>query len=171
MTSSDEPVYLNPDGTVWVPAFAGQRPPFQPGNEMAVKPGNLMALKHGANTPSIVDPLAARIIEVTTQDADMGYLKQPMFAYSLQRFAEAEARRQLLAKWVDSMSLEDAAKSDRGQTSPLELLRKWSVTAENSASKLGLDPVSAAKLQSYITATFRNKADLARLLSGIDDDH
>lgn len=165
----DEPEggFLNPDGTPWTPQFEGQRAPWQPGNEFAAKPGNDLAVTHGAYSASRVEPLAAQIIATTMQDTGLEYLKSPRFAIALHRWSRSEARKQLIEAWVDGMSVEESARSDRGQVSPAELLRRWTVSAENSASKLGLDPVSAAKIASYVSSTHKN-LDLSRLLSGLD---
>jgi ketopantoate hydroxymethyltransferase len=53
---------------------------------------------------------------------------------------------ELITDWVDSMPIRDAADSARGQTSTLELLRKWMATAQTAAARIGLDPLSAARL-------------------------
>lgn len=102
------------------------------------------------------------------QDTGLAYLKAPRFAIALQRWATAEARKQLLEAYVNGMTIEQASKSDRGQVSPVENLRRWLVTSEHLASKLGLDPLSAAKLASWVSATNRNQS-LAELLSKRDE--
>lgn len=167
--------FKNPDGSDWVPAFEGQRPPWQAGNEWAAKPGNQLAkgnkstLSHGAYYSPVVEPLAERIIAATLADTSLEYLRSPRFAVGLRRWATSEARRQLIEQWVDSMPIEEAADSKRGQISPLELLRKWTVTAENSASKLGLDPVSASRIASFIGSTQKNLS-AADLLTSMRKD-
>lgn len=50
----------------WVPKFPGQRPPFTPGNEMAVK--------HGAGSPRKVAPIAAELMQELFADETVSYL-------------------------------------------------------------------------------------------------
>lgn len=125
-----------PEG--WVPEFPGQRPPFAPGNDLAVT--------HGASSPARVDPLAQQYLDEILNDPSTQYLTAPRFQAALWHWAQAQARVQLLTDYVDSMTMTAAASSDRGQTSPLELLRKWMATAQTWAARLGLDPLSAARL-------------------------
>jgi hypothetical protein len=47
--------------TTWVPAFPSQRPPFEPGNQLATT-------YHGAYSPRRVDPLAAELVAVVLDD-------------------------------------------------------------------------------------------------------
>lgn len=126
------------DITEWVPAFPGQRPPFAP--------GNTLSLKHGVNAPTRVEPLAHQFIDEVCSDPSTAYLAQPRFQSALWSWASAQAKVQLISTWVDDMTLEESADSERGQTSPLELLRRWMTTAQTWASRLGLDPLSAARL-------------------------
>jgi hypothetical protein len=42
-------------GRPWVPAFPGQRPPFQPGHRLS--------LRHGSFSPRTVDPIAVELVE------------------------------------------------------------------------------------------------------------
>lgn len=125
-----------PDG--WVPEFPGQRPPFQPGHELS--------MKHGAGSPRKRDPIAQALAAELLMDDSVGYLKAPRFAAAVQAWAQAEAKVALISDWVDSMPIEKAAESKQGSTSALELLRKWETTASTHRARLGLDPVSAAKL-------------------------
>lgn len=145
---------VNPDGTVWVPAFEGQRPPFQPGNKLAVT--------HGAFSPSRTDPIAHGFINELVADPATAYLGQPRFSAALWHWASAQAKVQLLEEWVAGMDIQDAADSERGKTSVLELLRKWIATAQTQAARLGLDPLSAARLGKDVAST---QVDLATLLS------
>lgn len=145
----------------WVPEFEGQRPPFLPGNRVSV--GNVGPVTHGIWSARHVDPIADRLIEELLADDSITYLRAPRYAAGLRRWGTSEAKVLLLEQWVDGMSIEEAARSDRGQTSALELLRKWSVTAGNNASRLGLDPLSAAKLGKDFAQG--RQADLASQLS------
>jgi hypothetical protein len=148
---------VNPDGTPWTPEFDGQRPPFQPGNQLAVT--------HGAFSAARTDPIARQYITELAADPTLSYLDQPRFAAGLWQWATAQARVQLLSEWVDKMSMETSTYSGKGQTSPLELLRKWMSTAQTYAARLGLDPLSAARLGKDVAST---RVDLATLLSKRD---
>jgi hypothetical protein len=146
---------VNPDGTAWIPKFEGQRPPFQP--------GNTLALKHGATSAAVYQPIAQAHIDALMQDPGLDYLRAPRFARALQQWAVAQAKVDLLTQWVDSMTIRAAADSTRGSTSPLELLRKWMTTAAGYAHTLGLDPTSAARLGKDIAGA--HQADAATLLT------
>jgi len=141
-------------GLEWRPQFDRQRPPFQPGNQLAVT--------HGAYSPVRVDPLAHQFRDEILAGPGMQYLEQPQYAAIFWRYCRAAARVQLIEDWVDDMTMSESARSDRGQTSALELLRKWTATMLTLASRLGLDPLSYARLGKDVAAT---QVDLATLLS------
>lgn len=142
-------------GRPWTPEFEGQRPPFQPGNELAVT--------HGAYSSKRTDPIARRYIDELATDPGLEYLQAPRFHAALWAWASAMAKVELLQQWVDDMPIQQAADSDRGKISALELLRKWMSTAQTAATRLGLDPLSAARLGKDIAGT--RQADAATLLT------
>lgn len=148
-----------PDG--WVPEFEGQRPPFTPGNKLAVT--------HGAYSAERTDPIARRYLAELADDPSLEYLQQPRFSAGLWLWASAMAKVELLSQWVDGMNIEDAADSDRGKTSTLELLRKWMATAQTWASRLGLDPLSAARLGKDVAQG--RQADAATTLTALRAQH
>jgi hypothetical protein len=150
-----------PEG--WEPEFAGQRPPFQPGNEYRVGAGNTLAQTHGAFSPALIEPVARELRDTILTDPDSDYLRSPRFAKRLWSYCQTEARVMRIEAWVGRMTDEEAARSDKGQTSPLELLRKWKTTAANEANKLGLDPVSWARIRKDYAVTRR--FDMATYLS------
>jgi hypothetical protein len=144
---------VTPEG--WTPEFPGQRPPFHPGNELAVT--------HGAYSSKRTDPIARRYIDEIAEDPGLEYLQAPRFHATLWAWASAMAKVELLQQWVDNMPIQAAADSDKGKTSALELLRKWMTTAQGFAGRLGLDPLSAARLGKDIAGT--RQADAATLLT------
>jgi len=150
-----------PEG--WVPDFEGQRPPFAP--------GNTLSLKHGVDSSRRVDPIANRFIEELrlSEDQHMQYLAQPRFTAAVWAWAQAEAKVQLVSDWVDGMEISEAAESGRGQTSALELLRKWQATAQTQRARLGLDPLSAARLGKDVAQG--NQADAAGELTRLRAQH
>jgi hypothetical protein len=145
----------------WVPEFPGQRPPFAPGNSLAVT--------HGASSPARVDPIAQRYVDELLTDEGTRYLQAPRFQSALWHWAQAQAKVQLLTEWVDGMTLQQAADSARGQTSPLELLRKWMATSQTWAARLGLDPLSAARLGKDVAQG--RQADAAAVLTDLRAQH
>lgn len=156
-----------PDG--WVPEFEGQRPPFQPGNPYVAKQGNTLALKHGADSPARLNPVAeALVLELLADDAT-AYLHAPRYSAAVKAWANAEAKCMLISAWVDGQPIEQAASSKQGQTSPLELLRKWEATAQTHRSRLGLDPMSAARLGKDIAQT--KQADVAAEMTKLREQH
>jgi len=159
-----EPVYYNPDGTVWTPAFKGQRPPFQPGNELAFKEGNKAAVTHGANSPRLVDPLAQRYVDAMLADDDLPpMIRAPYFSEAVYGYCMARAKRDLIAAWCAGMSIQEAADSERGRTSPLELLRKWETTVDGKAKALGLTPAAWVRIHRDLAGA--HQADAVTLLT------
>jgi hypothetical protein len=145
----------------WTPDFPGQRPPFAPGNKLAVT--------HGAYSAERTDPIARRYLAEIADDPSLEYLHQPRFHAGLWLWASAMAKVELLSAWVDEQDIEDAADSDRGKTSALELLRKWMATAQTWASRLGLDPLSAARLGKDVAQG--RQADAATTLTALRAQH
>lgn len=124
-----------------------------------------MATRHGAYSPRRVEPRAAGIVQAHLTDADLGYLTQPKYAAAVWAWARAEARVELLTEWVAGMTLEQAAESSRGVTSPLELLRRWEATALSHRGRLGLDPLSRARLSKDVTAAAVGQASLEHMMA------
>ncbi|MGN6325721.1 hypothetical protein [Pseudolysinimonas sp.] len=116
-----------------------------------------------------VEPIAQAYIAEVRSDPGTQYLQSPRFASALWHWAQAQAKVQLLTEWVDSMSIAQAADSARGQTSALELLRKWMSTSQTWAARLGLDPLSAAKLGKDVAQG--RQADAATMLSRLRAEH
>lgn len=138
----------------WQPTHERQHPPFEAGNRVAQR--------HGAYSARVVGPVAERLVEAVMSDPDVSYLHQPSYAVAVAAWAAAEARVIVLADWVDGMELAAAADSGRGKTSVLELLRQWEATALTHRSRLGLDPLSRARLGRDVAAT---QVDLVGLLT------
>lgn len=146
----------------WVPAFPGQRPPFQPGNDLVFKPGHELSTTHGAYSPRKVEPVAQELLDAVLTDEAVRYLHLPAYRPALVAWAQAEARVILIEQWVSGMSMAKAAASTRGATSPLELLRKWEATASTHRARLGLDPLSRARLGKDMSSM---AVDAAKILS------
>lgn len=144
------------DATVqpWAPAFDGQRPPFEPGHELS--------MKHGAYSVRKVGPRAEQLVQAVLTDPALAYLHAPAYVPALVGWATAEARAALIAEWIDSMSIEQQMESGQGRTAPIEQLRRWDAAALTHRARLGLDPLSRAKLQLDTAAA---GVDIAKLLA------
>jgi hypothetical protein len=160
LAKSDSTI-VNPDGTPWTAEFVGQRPPFQPGNKLAYR--------HGLSSPAVVDPIADRYILEVMADPTLAYLQQPRFQPALRNWALTQAKVELLTIWVDGMTMDVQTYSGKGQTSPLELLRKWMATAQTQAARMGLDPLSAARLGKDVAQG--RQADAATVLTDLRAKH
>ncbi len=123
-------------------AFEGQRPPFQPGHELSVQ--------HGAYSPRKVDPLARELVDQVLADPEASAAHAPRYRLALWAWARAEAQAQLLTEYLSK-----AAEATGDGVGDLELERVRSAylllhRAESRATtqrtRLGLDPLSAARL-------------------------
>lgn len=126
-------------GAEWTPAFPGQRPPFTPGHELSVQ--------HGAYSPRKVDPLASDLVERLLDDVEVAYLRSAAFRPAVWAWARAEAQAQLLTEYL--------AERGKGGVGDLEdervrsaylLLHRAEARADRSRARLGLDPLSRARL-------------------------
>jgi hypothetical protein len=145
----------------WTPEFEGQRPPFQPGNEAAVQ--------HGAWSPRRVDPLAGELVDLVLSDPATAYLQAGHWRPALWAWARAEAQVQLLEEWLAKRA-EEAGDGvgdlgDERVRSAYLLHHRASARAQSGRSRLGLDPLSAARLGRDKAAA---SVDMARLMAELD---
>lgn len=143
------------------PARGYSWPPFQPGHTLSVR--------HGAYSPRRVDPLAAEIVQGLLGDTSTAYLQAPRYRLALWALGRAEAQVQLLSEWLGEHA-EEAGDgvgdlSDEATRSAYLLLHRAESRADRSRARLGLDPLSAARLGRDVVAA---SVDVARLLSGQD---
>lgn len=94
-------------------------------------------------------------MEYVTGLEGLEHLREPRFGASVAAWARAEAVCLLLSEWCAGMAVEamTSPQGKRSQTEPLELLRRWEATAATQRARLGLDPMSAAKLLRELTET------------------
>lgn len=139
----------------WTPEFPGQRPPFQVNNQLSVK--------HGAYSPSRVDPLADALVSERLADQQTAYLQQPAYRPALYGWARAEARVILLDEWMQR-HLADTGGCVRCKacSAVADQLLRFEASAANHRARLGLDPLSRARLGRDVAAA---SVDLASLLS------
>jgi len=127
--------------TDWTPAFPGQRAPFQQGNTVAEK--------HGAFSPRRVDPLARTYVDLVRADPAVTWLA-PVHGPALWAWARAEAQVQLLTEYLEKAAEETSdgigdLDADRVRSAYL-LLHRAESRATTQRARLGLDPLSRAKL-------------------------
>jgi hypothetical protein len=124
-------------------------------------PGNLLALKSGEWSPRFVDPLAADLVAAISPTVTWW---QECDAPAIWRWAQAEARHQLRVEYLADHR--DDMTDDEVRAQELHL-DKLAGTAERLGSKLGLDPLSRARLGRDVAA---GQVDLARLWAAEDQD-
>jgi hypothetical protein len=159
----------------FAPAFTGQRPPFGPGHEVSVT--------HGANSERRLGPLAeAFVAALMADEATPDYLREPSYRWAVQAWGRAEAIVMLLSDWLSGMDVETALtevttseeseerskgglKARRQMTSRrvasvVDQLHRHEVRAMQLRARLGLDPLSRARLGKDVAS---QQLDLARL--------
>jgi hypothetical protein len=144
----------------WVPNHERQHPPFEPGNQVAAR--------HGAYSPRKVDPLAKTFVDLVLEDPAVVQLRAPHWRPALWAWARAEASVQLLTEYLTAQGGEDGV-GDLDQErirSAYLLLHRAESRASTCRSRLGLDPLSAARLgrdrASEAVDTARYMQELAR---------
>lgn len=141
----------------WTPAFPGQRPPFEPGHELS--------MRHGAYSPRRVDPLAVEMVALVEADPAIAWLTAAD-APALWAWARAEAQVQLLTEYLEQAGVAsgdgvgDLEKDD--VRAAYLLLHRAEARASMSRRRLGLDPLSRARLGRDVAAA---QLDLAQLLT------
>jgi hypothetical protein len=153
-------------GDEWVPEFEGQRRPWQPGNvpANAFEPGNVPATaSHMAYSPRKVDPLAQELVDLVLADPATAYLQAGQWRPALYAWARAEAQVQLISEWLASQATEKHPlgdlNDDRVKAAYL-LLHRAETRATTGRTRLGLDPLSAARLGRDRTAAALDAAQL-----------
>lgn len=146
----------------WSPAFPGQRPPFQPGNEVSAQ--------HGAYSPRKVDPLAKDLVDRMLADTAMSFAHAHAFRPALYAWARAEAQVQLLSEYLEQRGkggVGDLA-DERVQSAYL-LLHRAEARALSGRRQLGLDPLSRARLGKDVAQG--RQADAAAELTRMREEH
>lgn len=142
----------------WAPEFPGQRPPFGPGNELSIR--------SGAYSPRKLEPVAAKLVEEVLSDDATSYLDQAAYAPVLRLWATAQGRAELFGTWLFEQPIEDQITPPRGGStkSPLDIWLGMVRTATGLADRLGLTPLSRARLGRDVSAAeYMANAGLQRL--------
>lgn len=117
----------------WSPAFEGQRPPFEPGNELAAA--------HGAYREQALAPLAREIGDTLRRVLPVTPTDEPM----LQLLSGVLARIEVAHGWLAERGL---FRGDAGELQPvLKQLSTWKNTAARLINLLGGTPAVRAQLQ------------------------
>lgn len=153
-------------GAGWVPAFAGQRPPFEPGNTLA-------ASTHGAYSPRWVEPLAAEFVALMLADPTVpGYVKAPAYRAELYALGRAEAQVQLISEWLAKQGERCGEPvGDLGSESVRAaylLLHRAEGRASSSRSRLGLTPTAAARMGKHVAQGQAANADVAKAMARLE---
>lgn len=136
----------------WTPEFEGQRPPFEAGNvpSNAFPPGNDLPVTHGGYSPRKVDPLATELVDGLLADPGLEYLKAPAYQPAVWAWARAEASVQLVTEWL---AVKAEASGDgvgdldsEAVRAAYLLLHRAEARATTGRTRLGLDPLSRARL-------------------------
>lgn len=155
MTAPDGVAVQMPD---W---YRPPRPPFEPGNEMAAK--------HGAYSPRKVDPLAGAFVDAVLADGGARHAHAQVYRPALWAWARAEAQVQLLTEYL-AVAGEAAGEgvgdleSERVRAAYL-LLHRAEARALSGRARLGLDPLSRARLGKDVAA---GQLDTARLMAELE---
>lgn len=142
--------------------YTNTHPPFEPGNEMA--------LRHGAWSPRKIEPLALEILQpvldlAATDGAPTSYLADVTYRATLHAWARTEARIQLVHEWL--MDRGSEVDKDGEALGASNLLNQLEARAESLRARLGLDPLSRARLGRDLAV---GQKSLAELMAEVVDE-
>jgi hypothetical protein len=102
-------------------------------------PGNFLGVKHGVQSQRIVSALAEE--ELNYLVAEFPHISR--FSAGAARYAIAMAKIRLILAWLDDVGVVN----EHGEPYSMSIeLARWIKIADHQASRLGLDPISAAKM-------------------------
>lgn len=133
------------------PARGYSWPPFEKGNAAAVT--------HGAQSPAKVEPLAAELAAGVVALAP--WLAAPEFVHAVRAWGRAEARCELLDRWL----AERGPLDEDGKPRPAaEFLIRAERLAGELRRSLGLDPASRARLMRDASDAELNSANRSAVI-------
>jgi hypothetical protein len=128
------------------------------------EPGNTVGMRHGTRSLRMVNPIAQELISNLLADDGVAYLRQPRWAAAVEAWGRCEARIELLLAYIAGLAGEGEL-GDLGDpkvVTAYRLLERFEASAVQQRGRLGLDPLSAARLG-------RDKAaagvDIAKLMA------
>lgn len=137
------------------------RPPFEPGNELSTR--------HGAYSPRKVEPLAETFVDVVLADEGAAHVHARLYRPALWAWARAEAQVQLLTEYLAKAGeVSEDGVGDLDQEAVRAaylLLHRAEARAMSGRSRLGLDPLSRARLGKDVAA---GQLDTARLMAELE---
>jgi hypothetical protein len=120
------------------------------------QPGNDLALKHGAHSEAQIAPVAA--VSVAEAIDNVPWLDRDEYSAALNAWARAEARCDLIQDYLSRVGLLD----DKGKPRPAaELALRLERQAAEARARLGLDPASRAAIERSLSASARDRIDVA----------
>ncbi len=131
--------------------------------------GNTAAVTHGGLSPRLIEPRAADIADALVALASeptspVGYLADVSYGPAVRAWARCEASIERLDAFLGARGLLD----DEGIPRPAtRLLDRLETRSESLRARLGLDPLSRARLGRDIVA---GSVDVARLMASLGDD-
>jgi hypothetical protein len=126
------------------------------------QPGNQVALRHGAYCARLIDPMADELIAQIRPTVTWW---QPCDEPTIRSWGRAEASIERVSSWLAERGGEI---DDDGEVrAAANLLIRLESRAESLRSKLGLDPLSRARLGKDVSSA---RLDLARLWATEDQD-
>lgn len=131
----------------WVPEFPGQRPPFQPGNSLGFTAGHTKSLQHGVYSPRTIEPRARLVVDQLLEQPGVQYLQAPEYRASVWRYAQRQARADLMHDQL--LAHAESCDGDAECATCLSYERRWrefDTAAGKASERLGLDPLSRARL-------------------------
>lgn len=130
-----------------------------------LQPGHELTLSHGAYSDRRVSPVAERFATTALEQVD--YLRDPSYTPALLAWARTEARIELLETWLDDNGMVD---DDGKVAGAANLLAKFESQAAKQRERLGMDPLSRAKIRQMTASTSVDVAQLMASEVNHDDD-
>lgn len=155
---SRQPSARHGDTGDWTEAFESQRPPFGK--------GHIINQVHGARNNRDVAVRARAILnEAVDNEAMPDHLRSVPFRAAVEAWARTEAMASLIWDYLVGLDPEDMMTARLGGTkSPVDLWQILENRAATMRGRLGLDPVSYAKIMKDLGLTEKRIEDgLARL--------
>jgi hypothetical protein len=141
----------NPNGKLDAPAreVAAARPPERGYSWPPFQPGHKLSMRHGAFSARVVDALAEQITAwalslAAEPGSPIAHLGGEHFLPSILAWARDEARVLRLEDDVAEHGMFDGEGQERAVA---RMLERWSLRAESKRQRLGLDPLSLARLR------------------------
>ncbi len=155
--------------TGWTPEFPGQRPPFEPGNQVGrqVGEGNTLSVKHGAYSPRYVDPVAEELrVAILEDPGTPAHVRSPVNRHELAAMCRAQVQAELAAKslgeFIDQCDgdLVKAARA-KGFMAAALLMHRAEQRAASGRSRLGLNSAAYARMGKNVAQAQVAQTDVA----------